>query len=75
VPDDFVPFYPEMPCWKAPLRFSEAPRRKFCACRVCEWARARREGEARLGLTAGPVKPGTQEWEALLSLAGAKTTT
>jgi hypothetical protein len=73
MPDDFVPFYPDMPCWKAPLRFSKAPKRG-CRCRVCEWAKARSEGEASLGLATGPVRPDTPEWAALLSLTGARTT-
>lgn len=71
MPPDLVPFYPDMPCWRAPLRFSKAPKRA-CHCKVCEWAKARSEGEARLDLAVGPVKPGTPEWDALLSFAGAK---
>lgn len=61
-----VPYYPQMPCHLAPLPPNIAPL-KDCRCRICVWA------SARLVSPIGdePVLPGTPEWDALLTIAGA----
>lgn len=66
--DDPIPFYPNLRCHMAPLRFAKAPKRG-CYCRICDWARARNEGETLLAEARGPIRPGTPEWGALLAAA------
>lgn len=63
--DEPIPYYPFLPCWRAPLPPNIAPFRN-CRCRVCTWALAR-----RVDIPEGPVIPGTPAWDALLALAGA----
>jgi hypothetical protein len=65
-------YYPEMPCHLAPLRPDIAPFR-FCRCRPCGWARALARYDASLDV--GPVRPGSERWEALLEIAGAQIVT
>ena len=76
--DGPIPFYPALPCWRAPLRPVRDPwgelrasytPREDCRCRVCLWARERTAGEIALDQD-GPVRPGTPAWGALLTLAG-----
>ena len=66
--DGPIPFYPALPCWRAPLREGSTPK-PGCLCRVCQWARERTAGELALDHD-GPVRPGTPAWGALLTLAG-----
>jgi hypothetical protein len=67
VPDEPVPYYPEMRCHMAPLPPGQAPE-DGCICRVCDWARASSD-RAALDSATGPVTPGTPAWYGLLALA------
>lgn len=64
------PFYPDTPCWRAPLRPGHAPR-EGCPCKVCDWANRRKHNDLLLSLRPGPIRPGTLEWDALLQAAEA----
>lgn len=68
MPDEVSPYYPDMPCYTAPLRPGSAPQ-DGCICKVCQWARLRQRDDLLLDAASGPIVPGTSAWKALLAAA------